>query len=250
MRLALALLVLTGLAAPSAAGPGAPPDRSHAIAVQSVAALGPAAAWDSLTGLRWTYGRRQGDDITQAHHHTWNRRTGQHRVEGTARNGLRFVFIHTVGDTTTGIALMNGVRIPDGDSLRWLMARAQSMWVNDSPWLLLPHRLLEAGVQRAYDGEASIDGRMTDRLALTFADDHEHAGERNWVYIDRDSHRIVRWEYVRRGTTPPPVTWDMGGWEQHDGLWFPTTHRQGAVTLVTTRIETVHAFPESTFLAP
>ena len=60
------------------------------------------------------------------------------------------------------------VRIPDGDSLRWLMARAQSMWVNDSPWLLLPHRLLEAGELTAVfpEGYKGLGKPFKDRYKL------------------------------------------------------------------------------------
>ena len=66
---------------------------------------------------------------------------------------------------------------------------------------------------------------------------------------------------VLEGDPPPPRHYTWEGWEQHAGLWFPTTHRDTLFTRVaptdtnhvnvfTRSIETVTAFPAGTFEKP
>ena len=53
-----------------------------------------------------------------------------------------------------------------------------------------------------------------------------------------------------RNDTPPPVRYTWGGWEQHEGVWFPTEHRRDSTNVFTNRIETVQSFPATEFEKP
>jgi len=75
-------------------------------------------------------------------------------------------------------------------------------------------------------------------------------GDHYWVYVNRANHRIEKWEYVLEGQQPPAqrVTWE--GWEEHDGLWFPTAHHMDNGNLFTRDVETVKEFKPTEFTAP
>ena len=72
--------------------------RAVAIADQVMTALGGKKQWDSLRGLRWSFGSMLGDSVRSSRRHAWDRMTGQHRVDGVNRQGQSYTFIHTLGD--------------------------------------------------------------------------------------------------------------------------------------------------------
>jgi hypothetical protein len=219
------------------------------IADQVMTALGGKQQWDSLHGLRWSFGSMVGDSVRSSRRHAWDKMTGWHRVDGVNRQGQSYTFIHTVGDTMNGRAWMNGNAI-EGDSLHKLIHRAQALWVNDTYWMLMPYKLRDPGVTLKYAGDTTIAGTMYDRLALSFHDVGMTPGDHYWVYVDRANHRVERWEMVLEGDQPPPVEYTWEGWEQHDGLWFPTAHKRDSTNVFTNKIETVQAFAPAEFQKP
>jgi hypothetical protein len=210
--------------------------------------LGGKKRWDDLVGLRWTFGASVGDTIRSSRRHSWNRMTGWHRVEGKTRTGQPFCFIHQVG-TDKGMAWMDGVAI-EGDSLQKLLKRAQSLWTNDTYWMLMPYKLRDPGVTLKYDGESKEGAVLYDKIALSFENVGETPGDHYWVYVNRSNHRIEKWEMVLQSDQPPPRMYTWEGWEQHDGLWFPTAHRQDKTNVFTNAVETVKEFRPTEFTAP
>lgn len=138
----------------------------------------------------------------------------------------------------------------EGDSLKKLIRRAQALWTNDSYWFLMPYKLRDPGVTLKYDGEAEQDGRKYDRLALSFESVGMTPGDHYWVFVNPKTHRVERWEYVLQGQQPPPEKWTWEGWEEHDGLWFPTAHRQDRTNLFTNDVQTLRTFPAGMFETP
>lgn len=254
-RLLLPLTLCAIVAALGGCAKKAPEDlrgsdaRAVAIANQVMDALGGKKQWDALPGLRWTFGSQVGDTVRSSRRHAWNKLTGQHRVDGVNRLGQTFTFIHTVGDTNSGKAWMNGTAI-EGDSLHKLIKRAEAVWINDTYWMLMPYKLRDPGVTLGYAGDTTFAGATFDRLALSFGEVGMTPGDHYWVYVDRADHRVKQWEMVLEGDTPPPVRYTWGGWEQHEGLWFPTEHRRDSTNVFTNRIETVQSFPATEFEQP
>ena len=222
--------------------------KAVAIADQVMKALGGKQRWDDLVGLRWTFGASVNDTVRNSRRHAWNKHTGWHRVEGKTRAGQSFCFIHRVG-TNEGMAWMDGVAI-EGDSLQKLLKRANSLWINDTYWMLMPYKLRDPGVTLKYEGEAREGNARYDKLALTFENVGETPGDHYWVFVNRADHRIDRWEMVLQSDQPPPAAYTWEGWEQHDGLWFPTAHRQDKSNVFTNAIETVKEFKPAEFSAP
>ncbi len=244
-----ALVALAGCARGPATGTAGSDPRAVAIADQVMTSLGGHRDWDTVHGLRWSYGSMVGDSVRSSRRHAWNKLTGEHRVDGVNRQGQRYTFIHHVGDTTSGMAWMDGNRI-EGDSLKKLLHRAEALWVNDTYWMLMPYKLRDRGVHLGYAGDTTIAGATFDRLALSFDHVGLTPGDHYWVFVNRANHRVEYWEMVLEGDTPPPVGYSWEGWEQHDGLWFPTAHRRDSVNVFTNRIETVSAFAPAEFQAP
>lgn len=227
---------------------GTPDARAVATADRVMESLGGRERWDRLPGLRWTFGSSVNDTVRSSRRHAWNKHNGWHRVEGTNRQGDAFVFIHNLG-TGEGRAWMNGNQI-EGDSLRSLLTRAKSLWTNDTYWMLMPYKLRDPGVRLAMAGDSTAGGATWDRLALSFESVGETPGDHYWVYVNRGNHRIERWDMVLEGDPPPARSYTWEGWEEHDGLWFPTAHRQGPTNVFTSDVETVREFRPDEFSKP
>lgn len=240
-------LLAAGVLPCAAAEPSDP--RAIEIAAKVMKALGGDERWNAVAGIRWSFGSSLNDSVRSVRRHAWDRRTGRHRVEGVTRTGASYVYVHTVGDTTTGRAWMNGREIV-GDSLQALLTRAEAMWINDSYWLLMPYKLRDPGVTLKWDGEHAEGTEKYDRLALTFTNVGLTPGDRYWVFVNRSNHRVERWDMQLEGNPPPANTWTVEGWQKHDGLAFATAHRQKAMNVFTNGIEIVKDFPAGTFDAP
>ena len=223
-------------------------ERATVIADQVMEALGGKAAWDKLPGLRWTFEVSVNDTLRPGRRHVWDKMSGWQRVEGQSRTGMAFTFIGNL-NSGEGKAWMDGNAI-EGDSLRKLVKRSRSMWINDSYWMLMPYKLLDPGVKLSYDGDTLIDGNTYDRLALAFENVGDTPGDHYWVYVNRANHRVERWDMVLEGDQPPAKTYTWEGWEQHDDLWFPTAHRGDGAIIYTRNVETVSKFGDQEFVAP
>ena len=68
--------------------------------------------------------------------------------------------------------------------------------------------------------------------------------------LDRPMAGVVHARRHLVGEQPPPVAFTWEGWEQHDGLWFPTAHRRDSTNVFTNKVETVHAFAPGEFEKP
>jgi len=247
--LGLALVLLLPLASRSGAETPASDPRAVEIADRVMAALGGRERWDRLRYLRWTFEVAVNDTLRPGRRHSWDKHTGWHRVEGATAGGQPYCYIENLNDST-GMAWVNGIRI-EGDSLEKLMRRAHGAWINDSYWFLMPYKLRDPGVILKVDGEAKdATGAVHDRLALSFENVGMTPGDRYWVYVNRANHRVERWEHLLQGARPPPVAWSWEGWEEHDGLWFPTAHRNASRTLYTRTVELASRAKPNEFTAP
>jgi len=223
--------------------------KAIAIADQVISALGGAQRWNNLSGLRWSFESSLRDTIRSTRRHSWDKHSGWHKVSGKSRDGTVYTLIDNI-NTGQGRAWMNGQAI-EGDSLTKLMKRAKSLWTNDTYWMLMPYKLRDPGVFLGYDGEVRDGDHLWDKLALSFKQVGETPGDHYWVFVNRATHRIEKWEFVLEGDVPPPSTYAWEGWEEHGGLWFPTIKRGAEDHVIYTRnIETVDTFPASEFAQP
>ncbi len=245
-------LVLAAAATSACAQRETGPERARATAKRVLDALGGADRFAALPGLRWHFASSVGDTVRSLRRHAWDRRSGWHRVSGIGRDGIPFEIAHVVGDSTRGWATL-GMRRLEGDSLRRAIQRGHALWTNDSYWFLMPYKLLDPGVVLADLGDTTLAGRPHHRLGMSFERVGLTPGDRYTVFVDAADARITRWTYVLEGQSGPPSEWTWEGWEQHDGLWFPTLHRapEGSAragnAIHTNAVETVREFPAAEF---
>jgi hypothetical protein len=248
----LATVVLTTSAPADTTGPDTSrvsDPRAITVADGVMISLGGKKRWDDLVGLRWTFEVATNDTVRSVRRHSWNKHTGWHRVSGTTRTGTPFVYLHRL-DSNEGAAWMGGQAI-QGDSLQKLLQRANSLWINDTYWMLMPYKLRDPGVTLKDAGFVREGDYVWDKVALSFDRVGDTPGDRYWVSVNRATRRVERWEMVLEGDAPPPVAWTWEGWEEHDGLWFPTIKRGPDRRVIYTRnVETVRSFPAAEFTTP
>ena len=246
--LVVALLVAVFGVARAETPPSDP--KAVEIADKVMTQLGGKQRWDNLRGLQWTFGVEVSDTVRGTpRRHAWDKWSGWHRVEGKNRQGQPYVIIHNLNDSL-GTAWVSGNKI-EGDSLRKLIKFGKSSWVNDTYWMLMPYKLRDPGVTLRYEGEAKVDGRPYDKIALSFDQVGETPGDHYWVYVNPQTHRVERWDMVLQSDKPPAKSYTWEAWQAHDGLWFPTAHRNTEHVNVFTRdVQTVSEFPPGEFTSP
>lgn len=161
------------------------------------AALGGADAFQNLPSLRFAFSYSSRDTVRSARRHWWDRDTGRYRIEGRSRQGEEFVLLFNV-QTRDGDAWVGGRKLEGEERASWL-ERAYALFINDTYWLLMPHKLEDPGVNVALDGEAIVHGRPCDRLRVTFDGVGLTPGDTYWAYIDRESRLMVRWGFILEG---------------------------------------------------
>lgn len=169
-------------------------------------ALGGQANWDATRFIRFRFAGGR------THH--WDRHQGRHRLD-FSREGDAYVVLHNV-NTRQGSAFKNGQAL-EGEEAQQLLDRAYRSYINDTYWLVMPYKLLDPGVSLSLDGEEEIEGRIYDKLLLTFDAVGLTPGDRYWAYLNRETGMMDRWAYFlqnyEEGT--PPTVWEWSGWERY-----------------------------------
>lgn len=238
-------LAFAGAATAEDAGPESDP-RAVELADRCLAAMGGAEAWDATRFLRF--------DFFGFRLHHWDRYTGRHRLEGKTRDGHAYVVLHDV-ETREGRAWLDGAEL-SGDAAKEWLQRGYEAWINDTYWLLMPYKMRDPGVRLAYDGEETVDGRLVDKVVLTFGNVGLTPGDRYWAYLDRESGLMTRWAYHLEDMKPedPPTHWRWEGWERHGRILLSPTRvnpdpEKGA-TRSLGRIAVFDELPDSVFTSP
>ncbi len=210
--LTLALLLLSALPALrlAAENPPAATDtdlRANQVVAQLQDALGGQAAWDNTHYLHWTFaGRRT---------HTWDKWTGQHRVEGEDKDHHKYVVVENL-NTHEGKGWLDGKPVT-GDALKPMLENAYGAWVNDSYWLIMPYKIKDPGVHLTYVAEETVDGKPYDKLHLSFGKVGLTPGDEYWVWINKSTHLMDRWAFHLESMKPdePPSPWAWTGWQRY-----------------------------------
>lgn len=184
--------------------------RAIALADSVMAAMGGRQAWDQTRYIGWNFlGRRS---------LLWDKTGNRVRIDVPAENS---VYLLDMNDNT-GRVLLRNEEVTQPDSLAKYLARAKSIWINDSYWLVQPFKLKDSGVTLKYLGEDTTpDGIAAHVLQLTF----EHVGDtpqnRYRVFIDKQSHRQVRWEFFANASdTAPRFGLPWQNYRRYGHIWL------------------------------
>lgn len=209
---ALALgLLLVGCASSRDRNPAAPgfraadsDPRAIAIADEVMEAMGGREAWDDTRCIAWNFfGRRR---------HVWDKATGDYLLV----DGPKVVRMNL--DTMKGRVWIDGQ--PSTTAVADELARAKSIWINDSYWLVMPYKLKDAGVALGYKGEDRLaDGRAADVIVLTFEQVGDTPQNKYEVWVSRDRKLVERWAYFENaGDAEPKLVTEWGDWARYGSI--------------------------------
>ena len=214
---AAALLLGSAAVASRAAAQASETDpKAVAVAEKVMETLGGAEAWKATRFLRFDFAVDREGKTVMSRAHTWDRRTGRYRVEATDENGRAVVVLMSLW-TKEGAAWVGGEPV-SGDALAKLLESGHAWWVNDSYWLLMPYKMRDKGVILSYVGLEAKQGRTWDKVLLTFEGVGLTPQDRYWVFVNRATGLVDRWEFVLKGADTPPVPFTWTGWEKHGNI--------------------------------
>lgn len=203
------------------------------IADAVMAALGGRKAWDNTRVIRWNFfGNRK---------LTWDKWTGDVRVEGLKDGSVALVNINT----GKGRFFKNGTEYTQPDSLAKYLPRAKSQWINDSYWLLMPYKLKDSGVTLKYLGEENTEaGQPADKLQMTFQNVGDTPQNKYYIWVDQQTRLISQWAHFRNATDEKPAF--INAWKAYErkGKILLSGDRGGRKI---TEIEVLEKAPEATF---
>ncbi len=180
---------------PPAAGFNAVDSDPSAIAIadEVMQAMGGRKAWDETRYIAWTFfGRRQ---------LLWDKYTGNVRIDIPADSSVFLVNVHS----RTGKVLLKGQELTHPDSIAKYVDRAESIWINDSYWLVMPFKLKDSGVTLKYLGAgATSDGQEADVLQLTFEGVGKTPENKYHVYVGKAPRLVIQWDYYQKFTDEKP----------------------------------------------
>lgn len=254
-RSSLAVIIIlaagTGsFAQSSKSAPSASAARATEIADRVMTALGGKEAWDKTRFLRFSFGGER-DGKFQGRTHTWDKWTGRYRVEGQTREGKPFLILMNL-NTKQGSAWLDGKKV-EGEELKKELERGYGMWVNDTYWLLMPYKMRDPGVVLAYAGEEKgASGAMYDKVKLTFDNVGLTPKDTYWVWVNRNTGLVDRWDFVLKGQAVPPTTFTWTGWKKYGGIMLAgeRVNPKEDGKLLLPNIAVLESVPDSVFTSP
>jgi hypothetical protein len=247
--LLLALATATAARAQSRPAPPASNPRAIEIAGKTLESLGGEAAWNNTQYLRFTFAVDREGKTVASRTHTWDKWTGNYRLEGTDKEGKPFVVLMNL-NTKEGQAQKEG-KAAAGEELKKLLESAYGAWVNDTYWLLMPYKMMDPGVVLTYDGEAKEGEATYDKVRLTFG---ENIGltprDKYWAYVNRTTGLVDRWDFVLKGENKPPSTFTWEGWKKYGNVMLaPERKSKDGTRIYFPLLEVPASLPASTFTA-
>jgi hypothetical protein len=209
--LGVVLLVTTlALARPTFA---ASDPKAAALADKVLQSLGGAEAWNNTHYLRFDFAVDKGGKTVVRRAHTWDKWTGQYRLESTSKEGEPSVVLMNV-NTKEGSAFLKGKKL-EGKEAKKALEQAYGTWVNDSYWLLMPYKMKDPGVILALDGEDKKGEDAWDKVRLTFDNVGLTPKDKYWAYVNRKTGLVDRWDFVLKGEKKPPSTFTWKTWKTY-----------------------------------
>ena len=157
-------------------------------------AMGGRNQWDNTRFISWDFGNR---------HLVWDKKDGNVRIESKPDSTIYLVNIHDL----KGRVQIKGQELTEADSLRKMLTKGKSIWINDSYWLCMPFKLKDTGVTLKYLGEDTIShGVNSNVLELTFDGVGDTPQNKYRVYADLKDNLVKQWAFYREASQDTP-TW-------------------------------------------
>jgi hypothetical protein len=208
---------LVGLAIPALARaevPARPSDpKAMAIAEKVMHALGGDEAWNGTRYLRFDFAVDRDGKTVASRGHTWDKWTGRYRLEAKTKEGDPYVVLMNI-NTKAGSAFLKGKPLA-GEEEKKYVEQGYAIWVNDTYWLLMPYKMRDPGVTLALAGEEKKGDEAWDKVVLTFDGVGLTPKDKYWVYVNRDTGLVDKWEYILKGGPGPATPFMWKNWVRH-----------------------------------
>ena len=146
-------------------------------------AMGGRENWDKTRFISWNFfGRRNW---------VWDKKTNRVRVESLKDSTIYLANL----DSMAGRVRIKGQELKEPDSLRKMLKRAKSMWINDMYWLIMPFKLKDTGVTLKYMGEDTLKGNRYNVLQLMFREVGDTPQNKYLLYVDVKDKLVRYWSY-------------------------------------------------------
>jgi hypothetical protein len=168
------------------------------------------AAWEQARYFAFTFNLDGADGKrTASFPQRWDRISGDYRVSGLDPQGKKFEVVMNLR-TGEGKAWLEGAPVTD-DKLPGMLELARRRFQNDTFWLLMPQKLMDPAIRRAYEGgREDACNHVYDILRLTFEPGFGFGpNDVYWAWINRDTGLIEYWDMKLTGVRdekPVPVT--------------------------------------------
>lgn len=218
-RFAIVVVLLAATVASAQPKPAASADDVAQRAFQM--AGGP--AWDGARYFAFTFNLDRADGTRAASFpQRWDRTTGDYRVSGVDPQGKKFDVTMNLR-TAEGKATVDGAAVT-GDKLKEMLAIALRRFQNDTFWLLMPQKLMDPAIKRAYDGpRENACGHTFDVLRLTFEPGFGFGKDDvYWAWIDRDTGLVEYWDMKLTGVRDDKVSVTFRDFQRVGGLLIST----------------------------
>ena len=216
---ALGFLLGSGLGVPGASAETPESDpKAVAAADRVMERLGGQEAWRATRYLRFDFAVEREGKTVMSRAHTWDRKSSRYRVEATDEAGRPVVVLMNL-HSKKGQAWVGG-EPASGDALEKLLESGYAWWVNDSYWLLMPYKLRDDGVVLTFAGIEAKQNGSWEKILMTFEDVGLTPKDKYWVFVNRNTGLVDRWEFVLKGADTPPVPFDWHGWKAHGSIWL------------------------------
>ncbi len=198
-----------------AANPAAPDfnaagsdERAIAIADEVMKAMGGRAAWDQAQYIQWNFfGRRM---------LLWDKHNQRVRIDLVGDSTVYLIDLKS----NSGQVLKDGEALAQPDSLAKYVKQGESIWINDSYWLVMPYKLKDSGVTLKYVGQDTTQaGKLADVLQLIFERVGDTPENKYWVYVDPETKLVTQWDFFTNADDEAPrfsTPWE--GYEDYHGI--------------------------------
>jgi len=191
-----------------------------ALARKTLQAMGGEEAFAKLRTLRFDFAVIRGGVELARFRHVWDRYDGRYRVEGKTKDGKDLLILFNVNDKAKGGRVWVGGEEASGAELEKYREFGYDRFINDTYWLLMPAKMLDPGVNLAYEGEVTDEGKRYRVVRLTFDNVGLTPGDSYWAYISPETGLMERWDFVLQDQKKKEdrTTFLWGKWEEIAGV--------------------------------
>ena len=232
----------TSTATPAAASRamGEADPLSAEVVKQMTDAMGGQAAWDNIPYFRFDFVVVKDAKEIARFQHWWDKKNGRDRVQGPDDKGRTVTAIVDL-QTKKGKSFTEGIVDTDSTNVANIVQMGYERWVNDTYWMMMPFKLRDPGVHLKHARTERRGGAEYDVIELSFDKGVGlTSGDRYWLYVNRGTHLMDRWEMLLESMKPPPSAASWEGWTQVGPVRLSTLHRmEGRPVMI--RLENVSA---------